>query len=283
MAIILDGKSLSQKIKEDVKTAVTEWCAHGGEKPGLATLLVGEDAASQVYIRNKIRSTKACGMISFHQQMPADVSEEQVLQQVHAWNQDPKVHGILVQLPLPKHISEEKILLAIDPAKDVDGFHPINVGKLVAGQDGLKPCTPFGVMRLLEEYNVSLPGKEAVVIGRSQIVGKPMALLLLNASATVTIAHSATKDLKAHLERADIVISAVGKPKMIKADWLKQGAVVVDVGINRLESGKLCGDVDFELAKEKASHITPVPGGVGPMTIAMLMVNTFTAMKRKNA
>lgn len=275
VANLLDGKLVSQKIKDDVKTQVQAL----DFQPGLATVLVGEDPASQVYIRNKIRSTEACGMRSFHETLPASTTESDLLAKIHALNENPDVHGILVQLPVPDGISEKKVIAAIDPAKDVDGFHSLNVGRLTSGLPGLRPCTPWGVMKLLEHYDISVSGKDAVVIGRSNIVGKPQALMLLEQGATVTVAHSRTQDLAAKVKGADIVVAAVGKPGLVQGDWIKEGAVVIDVGINRLPSGKLTGDVEFELAKEKAAYITPVPGGVGPMTIAMLMSNTLDAAK----
>ncbi len=248
-------------------------------QPTLATILVGEDPASHVYVRNKIKSTEACGMRSLHLQLPATLSQADLLIQIQTLNADTAVHGILVQLPLPSHIDSNLVIAAIDPNKDVDGFHPINVGRLALGQTGFVPCTPLGVMELLKSHHLNVSGLDALVIGKSNIVGKPMANLLLAAGATVTVAHSKTKDLPQKVAAADLVVAAVGRPSLIAGDWIKNGAIVIDVGINRLPTGKLCGDVDFELAKTRASHITPVPGGVGPMTIAMLMQNTLAAAK----
>lgn len=282
MATIIDGKGTAQKIKETLKKEVAHFKATTGITPGLATLLVGEDPASQVYIKNKVKSTEACGMISFHQTLPADISQKDLLETIEGLNQDKNVHGILVQLPLPKHLNEDEVIQAILPEKDVDGFHPVNVGRLVQGKAHLIPCTPLGVMVLLEEYGVDLTGKDVVIVGRSNIVGKPQALLMLQKNATVTVAHSRTKNLSEKIKQADVVVAAVGRPKMILGEWLKPGAVVIDVGINRLDTGKLCGDVDFESAEPVASAITPVPGGVGPMTIAMLMNNTLVAAKALN-
>jgi methylenetetrahydrofolate dehydrogenase (NADP+)/methenyltetrahydrofolate cyclohydrolase len=281
LAILIDGKSTAQRVRDELKARVTEFVATTGVTPGLATVLVGGDPASQVYVRNKIKATEACRMRSIHVDLPDTISEPELLQKIDALNADPAVHGILVQLPLPKQVSSRKILERIDPKKDVDGFHPYNVGLLATGEPGLKPCTPFGVMKLLEHYGISASGKHAVVVGRSNIVGKPMALLLLQADATVTIAHSRTRDLVDHVKRADIVVAAVGMPNFVRGDWIKDGAVVIDVGINRLSDGTLCGDVDFAVAQGKASHITPVPGGVGPMTIAMLLVNTLEAARKQ--
>lgn len=279
MSTIIDGKIVSAKVREDLKIQVAEFVKKTGTVPGLATVLVGEDPASQVYVKSKIKATEEAGMSSLHFALPASATEEQVLKLVDELNADSLVHGILVQLPLPKQISTQKVLERIAPTKDVDGFHPYNVGRLTTGTPSLVSCTPYGVMKLLEHYAINPAGKNAVVVGRSNIVGKPMALLLLNANATVTIVHSRTADLKAHLKEADIVVAALGKAKFVKGEWLKQDCVVIDVGINRQENGKLCGDVDFESASAVASYITPVPGGVGPMTIAMLLVNTLKAAK----
>lgn len=277
MAVILDGKALAEKIKRDVRAGVQKLSATTRIVPGLATVLVGENPASHVYVKNKIKATEACGIKSFHHQLPVTVSESRLLKLIQDLNNDSAVHGILVQMPLPKHIDEQKVILAIDPQKDVDGFHPVNMGKLLIGQDGFQPCTPSAVMKILEHYKIEVRGKDALVVGRSNIVGKPMVALLINASATVTVANSQTRALPDKLRGADIVIAAVGKPNFIHGDWIKPGAIMVDVGINRLPDGKLCGDVDFAVAEKRASYITPVPGGVGPMTIAMLMENTFKA------
>jgi methylenetetrahydrofolate dehydrogenase (NADP+)/methenyltetrahydrofolate cyclohydrolase len=249
--------------------------------PGLAVVLVGEDPASQVYVRNKVNACEAIGMFSEKIVYPKDVDPSLVLARIAELNADPRIHGILVQLPLPGHFDADAVLEAIAVEKDVDGFHAENVGALMQGQPRFIPCTPYGVMKMLEKGRVDLRGAEAVVIGRSNIVGKPMAMLLLSAGATVTVCHSQTKDLAFHTRRADIVVAAVGKPRFLKADMVKPGAVVIDVGINRLPDGKLCGDVDFEALKDLASQITPVPGGVGPMTITMLLANTLESAERK--
>jgi methylenetetrahydrofolate dehydrogenase (NADP+)/methenyltetrahydrofolate cyclohydrolase len=255
-----------------------------GHRPGLAVILAGEDPASQVYVRNKVNACEAAGIFSLKIDAPADVSQETLLAKINELNHDPAIHGILVQLPLPRHIDEETVLEAIAPEKDVDGFHAVNIGALAQGNPRFIPCTPYGVMKMLEANRIDPAGKEAVVIGRSNIAGKPMAMLLLNANATVTVCHSKTRDLAAHARRADILVAAVGKPRFVTANMVKPGAVVIDVGINRLpveEGGKLCGDVDFEAVKETASLITPVPGGVGPMTITMLLANTIEAAERR--
>ncbi|MBI2308807.1 MAG: bifunctional methylenetetrahydrofolate dehydrogenase/methenyltetrahydrofolate cyclohydrolase FolD [Rhodocyclales bacterium] len=278
-AQILDGNALAQKLRADFKTRA-EALAAKGTRPGLVVILVGEDPASSVYVRNKVA---ACEKASFHSEKivyPADVAQEVVLAKIAELNADPKIHGILVQLPLPKHFDSDLVLEAIAPEKDVDGFHAENVGALMQGQPRFIPCTPYGVTKFFEEAGVNLKGAEAVVIGRSNIVGKPMAMLLLQAGATVTICHSQTKDLAFHTRRADVLVAAVGRPKFVTADMVKPGAVVIDVGINRLPDGKLCGDVDFDGVKEVAGAITPVPGGVGPMTITMLLANTLEAAER---
>ena len=279
-AQILDGNALAQELRASFKERVAALTARG-HKPGLVVILVGEDPASQVYVRNKVNACEAVGMHSEKLVYPADVDQAVVLSKIAELNADPKVHGILVQLPLPKHFDEEAVLEAISAAKDVDGFHAENVGALAQGNPRFIPCTPYGVMKMFEKGNVDLTGKEAVVIGRSNIVGKPMALLLINAGATVTVCHSKTRDLKFHTSRADIVVAAVGKPRFVTADMVKPGAVVIDVGINRLPDGKLCGDVDFEGCKAVAAQITPGPGGVGPMTITMLLANTIEAAERE--
>ena len=279
-AQILDGNALAQELRASFKERVAALTARG-HKPGLVVILVGEDPASQVYVRNKVNACEAVGMHSEKLVYPADVDQAVVLSKIAELNADPKVHGILVQLPLPKHFDEEAVLEAISAAKDVDGFHAENVGALAQGNPRFIPCTPYGVMKMFEKGNVDLTGKEAVVIGRSNIVGKPMALLLINAGATVTVCHSKTRDLKFHTSRADIVVAAVGKPRFVTADMVKPGAVVIDVGINRLPDGKLCGDVDFEGCKAVAAQITPVPGGVGPMTITMLLANAIEAAERE--
>ena len=278
---LIDGKSISAKVKEEIKSVASNLAAKGVE-PALAVILVGEDAASKTYVASKEKACAACGIRFVAHRLSSDVSEAALLELIENLNEDESIDGILVQLPLPKHIDTNKILEKISPQKDVDGFSAINVGKLTSGlSDGFVPCTPLGVMRLLEEYGVQIAGKNAVVLGRSNIVGKPMASLLLNADATVTIAHSKTKDLKQLCADADILIAAVGKAHFVSADMVKQGAVVIDVGINRGEDGKLRGDVDFEAVAPKCSFITPVPGGVGPMTIAMLLSNTIKSAKNR--
>jgi len=282
-ARILDGKALAERVTADVRARVAARVAAGGSIPGLAVVLVGESAASQVYVRSKRRMTDAVGMRSFSYDLPAAASESDLLDRVAALNADPAVHGILVQLPLPKQIAGERVIEAIDPKKDVDGFHPYNIGRLVLKAPTLRPCTPYGCMRLLAETGESLVGKHAVVIGQSNIVGRPMALELLMARCTVTICHSATRDLPGIVGQADIVVAAVGKARFVPGAWIKPGAIVIDVGINRQDDGKLCGDVDFAPASERAAWITPVPGGVGPMTIAMLLSNTLRAAELQDA
>lgn len=276
-AEIIDGKKVSELVKAELKEKIFSFHQKNGFVPGLATVLVGANPASQVYIKNKNKSCVDVGMKSFHHPLEEKTSEEDLLSLIHTLNNDPSVHGILVQLPLPPHISSDKVLEAIAPQKDVDGFHAVNMGKLMLGQPGLKPCTPYGVMKLLDAIKFSLDGCHAVVVGRSNIVGKPMAQLLLAQNATVTICHSRTKNLAEFVGSADVVVAAVGRPNFVKGEWIKKGAVVIDVGINRLPSGQLTGDVDFEVAKKNAAWITPVPGGVGPMTIAMLLQNTLEA------
>ncbi len=282
-AKLLDGNVLSAKLREALRLRARELAAQG-RRPGLAVILVGENPASQVYVRNKVKACEAVGVHSEKYEFPADMPPGKLLHKIAALNADPKIHGILVQLPLPPQFDEDAVLEAVAPEKDVDGFHAENVGLLMQGNPRFISCTPYGVMEMLKSEGVSLRGKEAVVVGRSNIVGKPMAMLLLGASATVTVCHSQTKDLAAHCRRADILVAAVGRPKMITGDMVKPGAVVIDVGINRLQegpdAGKLCGDVDFESAKAVASLITPVPGGVGPMTITMLLTNTIEAAER---
>jgi methylenetetrahydrofolate dehydrogenase (NADP+)/methenyltetrahydrofolate cyclohydrolase len=278
-ATILDGNALAQKLRADFKTRA-EALAAKGTRPGLAVILVGEDPASAVYVRNKVAGCEKAGFHSEKIVYPTGVAQEVVLAKIAELNADPKIHGILVQLPLPKHFDADAVLEAIAPEKDVDGFHAENVGALMQGQPRFIPCTPYGVTKFFEEAGVNLKGAEAVVIGRSNIVGKPMAMLLLQAGATVTICHSQTRDLAFHTRRADILVAAVGRPKFVTADMVKPGAVVIDVGINRLPDGKLCGDVDFDGVKEVAGAITPVPGGVGPMTITMLLANTLESAER---
>ncbi|MBL0168437.1 MAG: bifunctional methylenetetrahydrofolate dehydrogenase/methenyltetrahydrofolate cyclohydrolase FolD [Propionivibrio sp.] len=282
-AQLLDGVALGQKLRAGFKLKAEELAAQG-VRPGLAVILVGEDAASQVYVRNKVNACAQAGIHSEKYTYAPDVAPQVVFDKIAELNADPKIHGILVQLPLPGHFDADAILEAIAPAKDVDGFRAENVGALMQGQPCFIPCTPYGAMKFFEEAGISLKGKEAVVVGRSNIVGKPMAMLLMHAGATVTVCHSQTRDLKAHCLRADILVAAIGKAKMITGDMIKPGAVVIDVGINRIQegpdAGKLCGDVDFESAREVASFITPVPGGVGPMTITMLLANTLESAER---
>ena len=277
--ILLDGKALSEKIKEEVKVEVAQLVEEKQITPGLAVILVGNDAASATYVASKAKSCKNAGIYSVVHEMPESITQEELLETIARMNENPKLDGILVQLPLPKHIDTTVVLEAIDPLKDVDGFHPYNVGRMVSNLDAFLPATPFGVMRMFQEYGIELSGKNVVVIGSSDIVGKPMASLLINAKATVTVCNSRTKDLASHTKAADIVVIAVGVPYLLKADMVKDGAIVIDVGINRLETGKLVGDADFESLKEKCSHLTPVPGGVGPMTIGMLLKNTIKAAK----
>ena len=275
MGKIIDGKALSQIVKDEVKAEVQALEARYGRKPCLAVIIVGENPASQVYVRNKVKAAAYTGMESRLVELPADTSEEALLQQITALNNDPLTDGILVQLPLPPHIDEEKVIDTISHGKDVDGFHPLNVAGLWQGKDCIVPCTPAGIMRMLDSIGIELKGKKAVVVGRSNIVGKPVAKLLLDRNATVTIAHSRTQDLGEVCRSADVLVVAVGKARLVKGDMIKPGAVVIDVGMNRDEEGKLCGDVDFASAEPVSSWITPVPGGVGPMTIAMLMKNTI--------
>ena len=277
---ILDGKAVSLKVKESVKVRADELKKFGVE-PTLAVVLVGEDKASQTYVRAKEKACNEYGIKSVAHRLSENTTQNELLALINVLNLDDSIHGILVQLPLPKHIDTNVVLAAIDPQKDVDGFHAVNVGKLVSGLDGFVPCTPLGVMEILKEYGIDVAGLNAVVIGRSNIVGKPMANLLLNASATVTVTHSKTKNLKEICKNADLIVAAIGKPFFLKTDMVKDGAVVVDVGINRLDDGRLVGDVDFDEVAPKCSYITPVPGGVGPMTIAMLLNNTILAAQAK--
>ena len=278
-AVIIDGKAVAAEIKAELSEEVGK-LVQKGVVPGLTVVLVGEDPASQVYVRNKARECETLGMRSEVIRLPHSTSQQELLELLAKLNADNRVHGILVQLPLPGHISEEAVLLAINPDKDVDAFHPVSVGNLVIGKDGFLPCTPAACIDLIKRVGVSIAGKRAVVIGRSNIVGKPVSLLLLREHATVTICHSRTSDIASVVREADIVIAAVGRAHFVKQDWIKPGAVVIDVGINRLETGKLAGDVDFEAVKETAGYITPVPGGVGPMTITYLLRNTIVAAAR---
>ena len=289
LAKIIDGKAIAKEIREEIKKEVQELKEKYDITPGLVTILVGEDPASISYVKGKQRTAQDLGFFSIEERLPENVSEDELLKLIDKYNNDSKIHGILVQLPLPKHINEKKILYSINPKKDVDGFHPVNVGKMIIGEPCFLPCTPHGILILLEKSGAQVDGADVVVVGRSNIVGKPVANLLMQkrkpiGNATVTVCHTGTKDLASHTKRADILIVAVGKPKFITADMVKEGAVVIDVGVNRIGTtpeGKaiLCGDVDFDAVKEKVSAITPVPGGVGPMTITMLMKNTLESAK----
>ena len=278
MAKIIDGKAISLAIKDELKEKVAEY-KNKGIDITLAVVKVGNDPASAVYVRNKEKACEYVGINSRTLALPEETTQEELLNIVRELNEDDTVNGILVQLPLPKHIEESEVLLAINSTKDVDGFHPVNVGKMVIGEDTFLPCTPAGIIEMLKRSDIDIEGKECVVIGRSNIVGKPMSLLMLKENATVTIAHSRTKDLKEVTKRADILVAAIGKPKFVTADYVKEGAVVIDVGMDRDENGKLCGDVDFESVEPKVSAITPVPGGVGPMTVTMLLVNCLRSVE----
>lgn len=276
-ASILDGKALAAKTRAELKSAVDQSLSNGGPRPGLATVLVGDDPASHVYVKFKRRACEEVGFNNFHIELPSSTQQDELLEKISQLNENPEVHGILIQLPLPKHFDESLILAAVLPQKDADGFHPRNQGALMQGQSGLRPCTPMGVMKLIEQSGIDLCGKHAVVVGRSNIVGKPVALMLLEKHATVSICHSRTSNLAEVVASADVVVAAVGRAELVKGQWIKPGAVVIDVGINRVENGSLVGDVEFTAACERASWITPVPGGVGPMTIAMLLANTLSA------
>lgn len=278
---IIDGKAVSKKVKDDVK-AECEQLKAKGVTPGLAVIIVGDDPASQVYVHNKEVACEACGFYSVKYALPAETTQDELNALIDKLNKDDKINGILCQLPLPSHLDDKEVINRIDPLKDVDAFHPVNVGAIMIGDYNYLPCTPAGVMELIHSTGVDVSGKKAVVMGRSNIVGKPMAMLLLHENATVEITHSRTQNLADITKEADILVAAIGKAKFVKADMVKDGAVVIDVGMNRDENGKLCGDVDFEDVKDKCSFITPVPGGVGPMTIAMLMKNTLTAAKIQN-
>jgi len=279
MAQIIDGKAIARAIQQEIKTEIDGLKRRWGIVPGLGVVLVGDDPASHLYVRNKEKSCKEVGIRSEEHLLPASVSEKDLLSLIQSLNRNKEIHGILVQLPLPAHISSEKILQAVSPQKDVDGFHPVNQGLLLQGAQGLKPCTPMGIMRLIDSVGCDPKGKNAVVVGRSNIVGKPVALMLLERHATVTICHSRTAQLRDEVSRGDILVVAIGKAGLVRGDWIKRGAVVIDVGSNRLPSGKFVGDVEFDTAKERASWISPVPGGVGPMTICMLLFNTLKAVK----
>jgi len=282
VAQVIDGKAIAADMREEIKVDTTELIAQG-VTPGLAVVLVGEDPASRVYVSMKEKACAAAGIFSDEYKLPAETSEAELLTLIEKLNADEKIDGILVQLPLPDHIDEAKVLDLISPQKDVDGFHPYNVGRLATGNPLFQPCTPYGVMKMLERTGVELKGKEVVIVGRSNIVGKPVALMCLAEHATVTICHSRTRDLPAKVAAADVVIAAVGVPEMVKGDWIKEGAIVIDVGVNRVGEKKLVGDVEYDAAFERASAITPVPGGVGPMTITMLLYNTVVSAKRRAA
>ncbi|MCW8829497.1 MAG: bifunctional methylenetetrahydrofolate dehydrogenase/methenyltetrahydrofolate cyclohydrolase FolD [Gammaproteobacteria bacterium] len=281
-AQIIDGKAIAAEVRQGIKERVEQRIAEGRRAPGLAVVLVGSDPASQVYVGSKRRGCKECGILSLAHDLSADTSQEKLLSIIDELNADPTVDGILVQLPVPEHIDEEAVIERIAPGKDVDGFHPYNIGRLTIQMPTLHPCTPRGVMTMLAHTGVNLEGLDAVIVGASNIVGRPMTLELLNARCTVTVCHSRTKNLEEKVRGADLVVVGVGRPEMVKGDWIKEGAIVIDVGINRLESGKLVGDVEFESAKERAGWITPVPGGVGPMTVATLLQNTLDAAERRD-
>jgi len=278
---LIDGKSLANKVQTNVASEVEKLKQEKNIVPGLAVILVGDDPASHAYVKMKAKSCEKVGFYSITHNMPDTISQDEIIATIEMMNNNPRIDGILVQLPLPKHVDTDKILEVIDPKKDVDGFHAYNVGRLVTNLDSFVACTPLGVMKMFEEYDIDLEGKDVCVVGASNIVGKPMASLLLNANATVTVTHIFTKDLKAHTSKADIVVVGVGVPKLIKEDMIKDGAIVIDIGINRVKDGSLVGDVDFPNVSKKCSYITPVPGGVGPMTIAMLLSNTLKAAKAR--
>ncbi len=280
MAMLIDGKATSRAVRDEIRAETERFLKATGMLPGLAVVIVGEDPASQIYVRNKHKACEEVGFLSQVHALPEATTQEELDALVEKLNHDPAIHGILVQLPLPKHLDAEEVLLRIDPEKDVDAFHPVNVGKIMIGTDSFLPCTPAGIIVLLKRHGIEIAGKRCVVIGRSNIVGKPMALLLLRENGTVTICHSRTKDLASVTREADILVSSVGKAKFVTADMVKEGAVVIDVGMNRDEAGKLCGDVDFSAVEPHVSAITPVPGGVGPMTITMLLQNTLKAAKK---
>jgi methylenetetrahydrofolate dehydrogenase (NADP+)/methenyltetrahydrofolate cyclohydrolase len=279
MAILIDGKSIAGKIRGEIAVEVNRLKSRG-ITPGLAVILVGDNSASKVYVSMKEKACRDVGIHSDEYKLPATTSENELLALIGSLNSDINIHGILVQLPLPKHINESKVVEAISPEKDVDGFHPYNVGRLITGKPIFQPCTPYGIMVMLNKSGIDLAGKEVVVVGRSNIVGKPVAFMCLQQNATVTLCHSKTRNLPDKVKMADVLIAAVGKPEMIKGEWIKEGAVVVDVGVNRIDDKKLVGDVEFSIAAKRASYITPVPGGVGPMTITMLLYNTLQSAKR---
>jgi methylenetetrahydrofolate dehydrogenase (NADP+)/methenyltetrahydrofolate cyclohydrolase len=278
---LIDGKALANKVQTSVAAEVAQLKLEKNIVPGLAVILIGDDPASHAYVKMKAKACEKVGFYSITHSMPDTISQDEIIATIKMMNDNPRIDGILVQLPLPKHVDTDKIIEVIDPKKDVDGFHPCNVGKLVTGLDTFVACTPLGVMKMFEEYDIELEGKDVCVVGASNIVGKPMAALLLNANATVTVTHIFTKDLKSHTSKADIVVVGVGVPDLIKADMVKEDAIVIDIGINRIENGTLVGDVDFKNVAPKCSYITPVPGGVGPMTIAMLLSNTLKSAKQR--
>jgi methylenetetrahydrofolate dehydrogenase (NADP+) / methenyltetrahydrofolate cyclohydrolase len=280
-ATIIDGKAVANSIISDIKDEITARTTQGLSQPGLAVILIGTDGASEIYVKHKQKACERAGILSTLHHLPQDTSEKQLTDLVHRLNNDQSNHGILIQLPLPKHINTQRILETITIEKDVDGFHPYNFGRLAQGHPTLQPCTPAGVMWLIQTTKVELAGLHAVVVGASNIVGRPMALALLRAGCTVTICHSKTKDLSSLIKQADLLVTAVGQPRLIKGEWIKPGAILLDIGITRLDNGKLSGDIDFEAAKQHAAWITPVPGGVGPMTVAMLMKNTLSAAKQQ--
>jgi methylenetetrahydrofolate dehydrogenase (NADP+)/methenyltetrahydrofolate cyclohydrolase len=278
---LIDGKALANKVQTSVAAEVAQLKLEKNIVPGLAVILIGDDPASHAYVKMKAKACEKVGFYSITHSMPDTISQDEIIATIKMMNDNPRIDGILVQLPLPKHVDTDKIIEVIDPKKDVDGFHPCNVGKLVTGLDTFVACTPLGVMKMFEEYDIELEGKDVCVVGASNIVGKPMAALLLNANATVTVTHIFTKDLKSHTSKADIIVVGVGVPDLIKADMVKEDAIVIDIGINRIENGTLVGDVDFKNVAPKCSYITPVPGGVGPMTIAMLLSNTLKSAKQR--
>ncbi len=280
-AQIIDGKRIADQLKAQVRVATDAMAAAGKARPGLAVVKVGSDPASAVYVRNKRLSCEQAGIISVAHDLPEETSQADLIALIDALNADPAIDGILVQLPLPKHIDSPLVTERIIPEKDVDGFHPYNIGRLALKQPLVRPCTPYGIVKLLEAYQLNVSGLDAVMVGASNIVGRPMALEMMLLGATATVCHSRTKDLEGHVRRADVVVAAIGKPGFVKGEWIKPGAIVIDVGINRLDSGKLVGDVEYELAAERASWITPVPGGVGPMTVAALMQNTLESAQRR--
>lgn len=280
MSELIDGKAAAQTVRANVKTEVAAFQQQHGYAPGLATVLVGGDPASGSYVRSKRKACAELGIVSHPNELPASTTQAELLALVQRLNAQADVHGILVQLPLPDHLDEDAIIEAIDPRKDVDGLHPLSQARLVQGRDGMRPCTPLGVMYLIDQTGVELKGARAVVAGRSNLVGKPISFMLLERHATVTMCHSRTRDLAAEVANADVLVAAIGRPGLIRGEWIKPGSVVIDVGINRIADGRLVGDVEFETAKQRAGHITPVPGGVGPMTVAMLMQNTLTAARR---